>query len=172
MTSEVKIFAICACGIAAVIGCISLNDILEKRQELKELEAKNALELEKAKLEGTYPPEYWTAKAAEAEANAKVRQASIESEERLKLDARDREKAEKEALREFEKNAPAEYWEQKRIEEEEKTKRELNKQRYESEKLVAESHNEALKESARIAARAAERTLKQGFDYSTGFGSI
>jgi len=95
MTSEVKLFAICACGVAAVVGCVTLNDILEKRQELKELEAKNALELEKAKLEGTYPPEYWTAKAAEAEANAKVRQASIESEERLKLDARDREKAEK-----------------------------------------------------------------------------
>jgi large subunit ribosomal protein L19 len=97
--------------------------------------------------------------AAEAEADAKVRQASIESEERLKLDARNREEAEKKALREFEKNAPAEYWEQKRIEEEQKTKREADKRRYEAEQEAAKLHNRAIEESAKAAERALKRSL-------------
>ena len=159
MTGEAKLLIFIGVGVAVVLGGIEVDDYIRRRQELQKKLADNELELKKAELRGTYPPEYWTAKAAEAEADAKVRQASIESEERLKLDARNREEAEKKALREFEKNAPAEYWEQKRIEEEQKTKREADKRRYEAEQEAAKLHNRAIEESAKAAERAIKRSL-------------
>ena len=159
MTGEAKLLIFIGVGVAVVLGGIEVDDYIRRRQELQKKLADNELELKKAELRGSYPPEYWTAKAAEAEADAKVRQASIESEERLKLDARNREEAEKKALREFEKNAPAEYWEQKRIEEEQKTKREADKRRYEAEQEAAKLHNRAIEESAKAAERAIKRSL-------------
>lgn len=167
MSGEAKLAILFGVTIGAVIGGFAIDDYIRRRQELQKKLADNELELKKAELEGTYPPEYWTAKAAEAEADAKVRQASIESEERLKLDARNREEAEKKALREFEKNAPAEYWEQKRIEEEQKTKREADKRRYEAEQEAAKLHNRAIEESAKAAERALKRSLGSysGYNY-------
>lgn len=159
MSGEAKLAILFGVTIGAVIGGFAIDDYIRRRQDLQKKLADNELELKKAELEGTYPPEYWTAKAAKAEADAKVRQASIESEERLKLDARDRKDAEQEALREFEKNAPAEYWEQKRIIEEQKTKREADQRRYEAEKEAAKLHNRAIEESAKAAERALKRSL-------------
>jgi len=168
MSGEAKLAIIFGVAIGTVIGGFAIDDYIRRRQDLQKKLADNELELKKAELEGTYPPEYWTAKAAKAEADAKVRQASIESEERLKLDARNREEAEKEALRKFEQNAPAEYWEQKRIEEEEKTKREADQRRYDAEREAAKLHNKAIEESA----KAAERAIKRSFGSYSGYNYI
>lgn len=167
MSGEAKVIIACGACIAAVVGGVFIDKNLKRKQELQKKLSDNELELKKAELEGSYPPEYWTAKAAQAEADAKVRQARIESEERLKLDERNRKDAEMEALREFEKNAPAEYWEQKRIEEEQKTKREADQRRYEAEKEAAKLHNKAIEESAKAAERALKRSLGSysGYNY-------
>ena len=167
MSGEAKLAILFGVTIGAVIGGFAIDDYIRRRQDLQKKLADNELELKKAELEGTYPPEYWTAKAAKAEADAKVRQASIESEERLKLDARNRKDAEQAALREFEKSAPAEYWEQKRIEEEQKTKREADQRRYEAEREAAKLHNRAIEESAKAAERALKRSLGSysGYNY-------
>lgn len=168
MSGEAKLAILFGVAIGTVIGGFAIDDYIRRRQDLQKKLADNELELKKAELEGTYPPEYWTAKAAKAEADAKVRQASIESEERLKIDARNRKDAEQAALREFEKSAPAEYWEQKRIEEEQKTKREADQRRYEAEKEAAKLHNKAIEESA----KAAERALKRSLGSYTGYSYI
>ena len=80
-------------------------------------------ELEKVRLEASYPPEYWKAKEAEVKADADIQKAKIASQEKLTLDKRDREDREITALRDFEKDAPSEYWAQKEIEEKEKSRR-------------------------------------------------
>ena len=167
MSGEFKMFVFIGICAATAAGGLVANDYIRRRQDLQKKLADNELELKKAELEGTYPPEYWTAKAAQAEVDAMVRRASIESEERLKLDARNREDAEKEAIRKFEQNAPAEYWEQKRIEEEQKTKRESDQRRYEAEKEAAKLHNKAIEESAKAAERAIKRSLGSysGYNY-------
>ena len=167
MSGEAKLAILFGVAIGAVVGGFAIDDYIRRHQDLQKKLADNELELKKAELEGTYPPEYWTAKAAKAEADAKVRQASIESEERLKIDARNRKDVEQAALREFEKSAPAEYWEQKRIEEEQKTKREADQRRYEAEREAAKLHNKAIEESAKAAERAIKRSLGSysGYNY-------
>lgn len=80
-------------------------------------------ELEKVRLEASYPPEYWKAKEAEVKAEADIQKAKIQSQERLKLDERAREDKRMQAKREFEKDAPSEYWAQKEVEEREKSRR-------------------------------------------------
>lgn len=167
MTSEAKVIVFCGVCISVVLGGYVFEDYLNRKQELQKKLADNDLELKKAELEGTYPPEYWTAKAAEAEANAKIEQARIESQERLRIDERNRKTAELEAIREFEKSAPPEYWEQKRVEEEQKTKREADQRRYEAEKEAAKLHNKAIEESA----KAAERAIKRSFGSYSGYSS-
>lgn len=168
MSGEAKLVILVGVAIGAVIGGFTIDDYIRRRQDLQKKLADNELELKKAELEGTYPPEYWSAKAAKAEADAIARKAQIESDERLELDARDRKAAEQAALREFEKSAPAEYWEQKRIEEEQKTKREADRRRFEAEQEAAKLHNKAIEESA----KAAERALKRSLGSYSGYNHI
>lgn len=131
MTNEVKLVGIISATIiGAVGGCLYVHDRDQKR--------KVATEIEKAQIVATYPPEYWNSKAEEAKAKSETEQSRIASEERLKIDERNRKDAEREAKREFEKNAPAEYWEQKRIEESEKTRREEVRHLHEASQKNAE----------------------------------
>ena len=73
----------------------------------------------------------------------------------MKIDERTRFDARKNAEREFEKNAPAEYWEQKRIEAEEATKRASNEARYKAERDMAKYHNDSIEKVTKAVARAA-----------------
>ena len=169
MSGETKIIALGIVGIAVIAGSIFVSKSIQMDKETQENEANRQLDLEKTKIKATYPPEYWTAKAAEAAAHAEEEKARIESEERLMIDSRVRAEAEKEAIRKFELNAPAEYWEQKRIEEQEKTKREADRQRYAAEQEAARQHRKAVEETARIA----EKTIKQQLGgYSTGYALL
>lgn len=120
---------------------------------------KHEAEIKRAEIEGQYPPEYWKAKEAEAKADAEVKKAKIESQERLEIDRRERQEAEVARKREYEMNAPTEYWEQKKVEEQEKTKRELNRQRYNAEMEAAKQHKEAIESGI----RATERAIKSNF---------
>lgn len=70
------------------------------------------------------PPEYWIAKKAETEAEIEKYRISEESRERLIIDQRERTDVEKARKREFEMNAPKEYWDSIAIAEREKTNRE------------------------------------------------
>lgn len=168
MTSEIKLAAICTAGLVAVSGMIFAEKVLEMRkaERIEMTNANNAIE--KAKLEATYPPEYWLAKKAAEEANVEEEKAKIEATKQLELDKRDREDAEKAARREYEKNAPAEYWEQKRIAEEEKTKRDRARLQFEAEQEAARQHRQAIAEGAKVV----DRALKNNFGYSTGYFGI
>lgn len=156
-TNETKVLIAMFGGITLIGGLCVVSNYISKKQ-------KNDADIKKAELEASYPPEYWVAQQAKAEAEAKTAQAKIESNERLAIDERQRRDIERMKKREFEKNAPTEYWEQKRIEEEEKTKRDLNRQRYESEKAIAQQHSELIKEGA----RAADRIARYGSSYLKG----
>jgi hypothetical protein len=133
----------------AGIGILAASAVVEKAVKLKhdaeQAELDRQAELEKARIVLSYPAEYWQAQTAEAEAKAEVEKAKIESDERLTIDARERQTATYIRQEEFEKNAPAEYWQAKRAAEEEQTKREAEKLRHEAELAKA---------------RAAERTVK------------
>ena len=159
MTNENKTIAIAAIGICAFIAIpIVAHQVSAKR---------NAdVELKKAELEAGYPPEYWQAKKAEAEAKAEVKKAKIESDERLELDRRERHQVEIADKRAFEKNAPAEYWEQKKIEAEEQTKRELNMQRYNAEQEMARQHNELLQKGFTATARALRQQANDNYGFN------
>lgn len=152
MTSETKWFIFAGAGIASLIAIPTISDQINKRRDAKK-------ELELAKIVGEYPSEYWVAKQAEADADAEVKKAQIESDERLKLDERNRAEAEAEKLREFEKDAPAEYWEQKRIESEAKAKMEIERERCRTEEKVAKLHRDTVADSARAAERAVIRGI-------------
>ena len=173
MSTEIKAILVIAgiFGGAIAIPAIleKLNDRRELDNDIKKAEIEAEANIKKAEIEASYPPEYWQAKEAEAKANAEVKKAQIESDERLKLDARNREEEELKAIREFEKNAPDAYWEHKRVEEEEKTKRELNaeqektaremnKQRYETEQRLTSQNQELIRNGVSAAERAI-RTL-------------
>lgn len=131
-----------ASGCCGIVGIPALIHYLEKRDA-------NALEAKKAEIAAGYPPEYWEAEAAKAREKGETERAKIESDERLALDRRERETAEAEAKREFEKDAPDSYWEHKRVEEEERTRRELNKQRYEAELEAGRAHERILRMAQR-----------------------
>lgn len=161
ISSEAKIVA----GIGAVIvGMFALTiyhgaQVDKRKYADKERQRQHDLDL-KSK-EATFPPEYWTAKAAEYEASVRKHQIDIQSEERLKIDQRNREDAEKQAIREFEKDAPAEYWEQKRLAEEEKTKRkqiqveeERSRRLDEREREIARRNAQAIEAGAKSLERA------------------
>lgn len=120
-----------------IVGIPTLAVYLGKRDA-------NALEAKKAELAAGYPPEYWEAEATKAREHEATERAKIESQERLTLDERERRTKEAEAKREFEKNAPESYWENRKALEEEKTKRELNKQRYEAEMAAQRAHRAAI----------------------------
>ena len=142
-------FAICA-GLGISAFPIS-NYFIKKKQ----IEA----DIKKAEIEGQYPPEYWAAKEAESKANAEIEKAKIESDERLVIDLRNRDENERAKKREFEMNAPSEYWEQKKVEEEEITKRRANDQRYKAEVEAAKQHQQTIESGI----RAAERAVRNNF---------
>ena len=176
MTQEVKVAIIATTGVVALIGVLIYSDHAEKKRQIKIKQESKKLEaetkLKKAEIEGTYPPEYWIAKKAEAEADAQVRQARIESEERLKIDQRNREDADRKAQREFEKDAPESYWQHKRFKEEEETKRkqlEIDDQRRrrleEQERDIAAKQARSLEEGT----KALEKALRTANYASTVF---
>ncbi len=88
-------------------------------------------DIKKTELELDFPPEYWEAKKAETEASVRKHEITVASKERLELDARERITNKQIREEEFEKSAPPEYWETKRVEEQERTRREYNKQQAE-----------------------------------------
>jgi len=155
-------------GIGVLCGALIFSRKMTEDAYTKEKELKYQTDLEIARIKKSYPPEYWNAKAAEAASKADVEKARIESKERLELDQRARKDAEIIRKREFEKNAPTEYWEQKRIEEEEKTKREADKRRYEAELETTKLHSKALEESA---AKMAEQVIKNTLNTPTRYPS-
>lgn len=163
MANEVKIAVIVAMTLGGVVGgSLYVRDRDQKR--------KAATEIEKAQIIATYPPEYWNSKAEEAKAKSETEQACIASEERLKIDERNRIDAEREAKREFEKNAPAEYWEQKRIEESEKTRREEAKQIHEASQKNAEIMKHIITNTANAASQM-ERAARDMYGYPSQYRS-
>ena len=160
-SSEIKIVA--GIGVACV-GIIAYAYV--KKQDLKTKEAENLvkakqIEFDKMEQETKLPPEYWTAKKAESEASVEKYRIDKESSERLTIDSRDRKAAEDQAKREFEKDAPPEYWAHKKVEEEEKTRRHqmdlddarLNRQA-QTERAIAAKNAEALASGAKSLERA------------------
>lgn len=147
-------------SVAVVGGLLAYTFFKDKTEQKLKYDADIKIKEAETKL----PPEYWEAKKAEAQANAEVEKAKIESDERLVKDQRDRLDAEAAATREFEKSAPPEYWEQKRIQEEEETKRQLNEQRYRLEKDISKEHSETLEKLAKMT----ERTIKSAVN-SNGY---
>lgn len=85
--------------------------------------SKRKQDILRAQIEATYPSEYWVSKAEAEKASVEKHRIEVESQERLTIDARNRQSAKETSIRDFEKNAPAEYWAHKKIEEEEKTRR-------------------------------------------------
>lgn len=156
MTNESKLLL---AGIGILVCPCIVGYAIKSVKEVHENDANRQLDLEKTKIQATYPPEYWNAKAAESAANAEIEKTRIERDERLVIDSRVRDSAEKEARRQFEMNAPEEYWAQKRIEEQERTKREADKLRYQAEEEAARQHRKAVEESARIAEKTIKRTM-------------
>lgn len=155
-------------GIGAICGTAIFSKKMTEDAHAKEKELKYQTDLEIAQIKKSYPPEYWNAKAAEASAKADVEKARLESKERLELDLREREDIEKAYKRAFEKDAPAEYWEQKRIEETEKTKRQemeiedaRRKRIEEQERYIARRNAEAFEKSA----KSIERAVRSSCNY-------
>lgn len=130
---------------ATAIGAVAYSATANKRNDLK-----------LAKIEAEYSPEYWEAKKAEAEASVAKHRLEVEAEERLKIDQRVRNDERAKAIREFEKDAPAEYWENKRIEQEEETRRFQMRQEAKNRYQLTDRRARALENSS----RSLERTLK------------
>ena len=165
ISSEVKVIA----GIGTIVlGAFAIHAYEEsQRQKHIMADKQKAREHERRlkEMEVDLPPEYWTAKAAEHEASIKKHEIDIQSQERLCLDKRNRDDAERQAIREFEKDAPAEYWEQKRIKQEEETKRkqieadEARARRLdERERDIARKNAAAIEQAAKTAERIARST--------------
>lgn len=152
--------------VAGVAYIITENKRNDSKKALKLAEAKQA-ELEKIEKEAEFPPEYWAAKEAKTRADAEIRKAEIESKEHLEMDKRNREDAEKAAIREFEKDAPDSYWEHKRYQESEKTKRaqieadeERSRRLAETEQAIAKRNAQVLEAGAKSLERAIRNNIK------------
>ena len=171
-TSELKI----AAGLTiACVGICAYSYLKKKDLETKKVEAELAakqIELDKMETESKFPPEYWAAKKAETEASVEKHRIDQESSERLTIDSRNRADAEKAAKRDFEKDAPAEYWTHKKIEEEEKTRRhqmDLDDARLRrqarTEKEIAARNAEALASGAKSLERAITNATRSSSYY-------
>lgn len=123
-SSEIKFYSIIAGTVSTAIGGLLAYIYHDK----------NLTKIRIAEEQAKLPPEYWESKKAEAAAEAdkhaadkkaetEQQKAKLESEERLKLDARERDAVAHRERLEFEKNAPDSYWESKAKVEEEKTRR-------------------------------------------------
>jgi len=162
ISSEIKALA----GVGTIVLGIFAIHAYEESQRQKHIMADKQKarehELQLKEKEVGFPPEYWTAKAAEHEASVKKHEIDVQSQERLTIDQRNREDAERQAIREFEKDAPAEYWEQKRIKQEEETKRrqiqadeERARRLDERERDIARKNADAIAKAAKTAERIA-----------------
>lgn len=167
MTSEVKILTIATISAVSLIGAYIISEKIDKHREMLERQADKQREadsaIKKAEIEGTYPPEYWIAQKAKSEADADIRKARIESDERLEVDRRNREDEERKALREFEKDAPESYWQHKKFEEEEKTKRKQLEIEDNRRKRLEEQEREMAQKNAKVleeGTRNLERVLR------------
>ena len=158
MTSEIKIIIIATAGVAALMGTYAVSDYFSKKREMLERQADKQrdadTQLKKAEIESTYPPEYWVAKKAEIEADEAVRKAQIESEERLKIDQRDRDDQRRKETIEFEKDAPESYWQHKKFKEEEETKRKQME--------IDDNRRKRLEEQERELARKNAKAFEEG----------
>ncbi len=166
MTSEIKFILGGVAIIAGAWAFVECNKTIQQRRI-------SEIELEKIKEEANYPASYWEAKKAEAEADAKKHELDVQSNERLELDKRDRADEEAKRLREFEKDAPKEYWHQKEIDAAEETKREKYRLDCESKERIAAKEFNAKEEIARYnrdaikeGAKAAERAISRKFGYN------
>jgi hypothetical protein len=83
------------------------------------------------------PDSYWEAEKAKADASVKKHQVDVAAKERLTIDERERMDANRSAIREFELNAPAGYWESKRYEAELKARRDESERRAKTEQEKA-----------------------------------
>lgn len=92
-----------------------------------------------------------------------LEKAKIESDKALEIDKRNREDARKAAIREFEKDAPESYWEHKRFQETEITKREQLRMDNERAKRMMNSERDIARRNAEAfetGARAIERAVR------------
>lgn len=114
-----------------------------------------------------YPAEYWSAQEAEAqerikrcelEAEERIRKHEIEvaAQERLKLDARERDAVARRERLEFEKGAPAEYWTYRREHERMEAEKKIAQERSKADIEAAKQRAKALENSARNLAHAFE----------------
>lgn len=159
--SEVKL-ALGTIGIFAAAGAYIFT--ANKRNAAKEATAYRDAQVAKVKqaeIDAQMPAEYWTAKQAEIEASVEKHRITTESQERLKLDEREREDATAAAKREFEQNAPDGYWAAKKAEEEEKTRRhqmdlddKRRRDQVRADQALANRQAEALENSAKAIERA------------------
>lgn len=163
-TSQLKIaagFTIACIGIC-IYSYLKKEDLKTKKAEFEARQKQ--IELDILEEQTKFPPEYWTAKQVETTASAKKYEIDVASKERLEIDARDRRDAEAAAKREFEKDAPEAYWAQKKVEEEERTRRhqmDLDDHRMrrqaEADRDIAKRNAEALESSAKAIERAIRR---------------
>lgn len=153
ISQETKLIAGIAAVTLGIVGILAYEKSQADKRRYLDKENQRQHELELKKEESKLPPEYWNAKAEEHKASVQKLELDIQSKERLELDMRDREDAEKQAVREFEMNAPSEYWEQKRVQQEEITKRERLRLDHEAELEMSKRHSKALEASAKVAER-------------------
>lgn len=152
--------------LALIIGGLITAGVTYCVTESKKHEAKletKRLELYKAEQEAKLPPEYWSAKEAKVNADLELEKAKIESDKALEIDKRNREDARKAAIREFEKDAPESYWEHKRFQETEITKREQLRMDNERAKRMMNSERDIARRNAEAfetGARAIERAVR------------
>ncbi len=114
----------------------------------------------KLELETKFPKEYWDARREEARASIEKKRIEEETKERLELDKRNREDECRKEQLEFEKNAPKEYWEAKKIEAQERTKqvqikekeiteRDMTRRKFSADRYTAKANSDAIVNSAR-----------------------
>lgn len=144
-------------GLAGIVG-FSFSYIVtnDKRQEVK-----------KVKEQAKFPSEYWLAKAEEAKASIEKTRLDNEMKERLTLDQRTRDAAERAKRREFEQRAPKEYWEHKKIEAEERTKREKIAAEEKTKRENEELRMRTMRENERLRTEADRYIARQNSDAIT-----
>lgn len=149
-------------GLAGIVGLsVSYVATNDKRQEVKKIREQTKL-----------PSEYWLAKAEEAKASIEKTRLDNEMKERLTLDQRTRDDAERAKRREFEQRAPKEYWEHKKIEAEERTKREKIEAEEKTKRENEELRTRAMRENERLRAEADRYIARQNSDAITNGARI
>ncbi|MBO7451089.1 MAG: hypothetical protein J6U54_12060 [Clostridiales bacterium] len=171
MTNEFKlILAISGIVTAGVAYIFTENQRNITKQENAKRETKR-LELYKVEKEAALPPEYWSAKEAATNAELETNKAKLDTEYRLEIDKRNRADEKEKAIREFEKDAPESYWNHKRLQEEEKTKREQLRIEDEKSKRMAKTEYDIAERNAKAienGAKTIERVVRNNQLYGSG----